>query len=169
MSGLNLLTSQNIFIAIIAIILLAALYSYSFSKTHWYDGMYNQDSSTKDSNDESVEISNTAGSTSKVTPDSSNQYKLQPIANPSELLPKDVYNQWTGLNPNTDSKNIAIPDLLEAGYHIGLDTIGQTNKNPTYDIRSSPLIPKAVISPWNNSTIEPDIARVPLEIGAGPP
>jgi len=150
--------------------LLAALYSYFFSKTHWYDGMDNSDSGNSKKGQNVDASGNSASSTSytnMVTTDSG--YKLQPIANPAELLPKDVNSQFSTLNPNVGSNNIAIPDLLEAGYHIGLDTIGQTLKNPNYDIRSAPLIPKTIVSPWNNSTIEPDIARVPLEIGQGLP
>jgi hypothetical protein len=60
-----------------------------------------------------------------------------------------------------------MPDLLQAGYHIGLDTIGQTLRNPNYQLRSDPIIPKQEVGPWNLSTIEPDIGRVPLEIGVG--
>ena len=61
--------------------------------------------------------------------------------------------------------NIVMPDLLDAGYLIGLDTIGQSLRNPNYQERSDPIIPKMNVGPWNNSTIEPDIGRVPLEIG----
>jgi hypothetical protein len=59
------------------------------------------------------------------------------------------------------------PDLLQAGYHIGLDTIGQTLRNANLQLRSDPIIPKMEVGPWAQSTIEPDIARVPLEIGVG--
>lgn len=94
-------------------------------------------------------------------------YALQPVANPSDLLPAD--SQWSALNPNSMSKgNILMPDLLQAGYHIGLDTIGQTLRNPNLQLRSDPIISKSDIGPWNQSTIEPDLARVPLEIGQGP-
>jgi hypothetical protein len=58
-----------------------------------------------------------------------------------------------------------MPDLLQAGYHIGLDTIGQTLRNANYQYRSDPIIPKVDIGPWNQSTIEADYGRVPLEIG----
>jgi hypothetical protein len=60
------------------------------------------------------------------------------------------------------------PDLLQAGYHIGLDTIGQTMRNANLQERSDPVIAKSNIGPWNQSTIEPDLARTPLEIGVGP-
>jgi hypothetical protein len=64
--------------------------------------------------------------------------------------------------------NVAMPDLLQAGYHIGLDTIGQTLRNANLQLRSDPIINKAAVGPWNQSTIEPDLARVPLEVGQGP-
>lgn len=157
----SLLNSKNIFIGVIVIILFAGLYSYLFSKTHWYDGM---DSKVQDISGSS----STAAAVKSTTSDLSGN-RLQSISNPSELLPRDTNSQWATLNPNTNSNNVMIPDLLDAGYHIGLDTIGQTLKNPSYDIRSSPLIPKTSVSPWNNSTFEPDIARVPFELGAGVP
>jgi hypothetical protein len=58
-----------------------------------------------------------------------------------------------------------MPDLLKAGHHIGLDTIGQTLRNANLQLRSDPIISKAEVGPWNQSTIETDYARVPLEIG----
>jgi hypothetical protein len=96
-------------------------------------------------------------------------YALQPVANPMDLLPNDQNSQWASLNPNANAQgNILSADLLQAGYHIGLDTIGQTLRNPNLQLRSDPLISKAEVGPWNQSTIEPDVGRVPLEIGQGP-
>jgi hypothetical protein len=88
------------------------------------------------------------------------------VASPTELLPTDQNSQWTALNPTSmNSGSIMSGDLLQAGYHIGLDTIGQTMKNANLQIRSDPIIPKIDVGPWNQSTYEPDYARVPLEIG----
>jgi hypothetical protein len=89
------------------------------------------------------------------------------VAAPSELLPSDQNSQWAALNPvSMNGGNIMSGDLLQAGYHIGLDTIGQTMKNANLQLRSDPIIPKVDVGPWNQSTYEPDYARVPLEIGA---
>jgi hypothetical protein len=63
--------------------------------------------------------------------------------------------------------DVMMPDLLQAGYHIGLDTIGQTLRNANQQLRSDPIIPVQQVGPWNQSTIEPDLGRVPLEIGQG--
>ena len=46
-------------------------------------------------------------------------------------------------------------------------TIGQTMKNANYQLRSDPIIEKKDVGPWLMSTIEPDYARIPLEIGNG--
>jgi len=96
-------------------------------------------------------------------PSAATGYQLQPIANPEDLLPKDQNSQWAALNPMGNQINT--PDVLTAGYHIGLDTIGQTLKNANYQLRSDPIIEKKDIGPWMQSTIEPDYARVPLEVG----
>ena len=94
---------------------------------------------------------------------------LGPIANPNELLPVDQNSQWAALNPvNMAQGNILNGDMLQAGYHIGLDTIGQSMKNANLQLRSDPIIPKQDVGPWNQSTYEPDYARVPLEVGYGP-
>ena len=87
------------------------------------------------------------------------------MANPSDLLPSDKNSQWANLNPS--GGNVAIPDLLQAGYHIGLDTIGQSLKNANYQLRSDPIIEKQNTGPWLQSTIEPDYGRIPLEVGYG--
>ena len=94
-------------------------------------------------------------------------YSSHAVANPSDLLPSDKNSQWASLNP-VNQGNVNTPDLLQAGYHIGLDTIGQTLKNPNLQLRSDPIIPKKEIGPWNQSTYEPDLMRVPLEVGCGP-
>jgi len=106
------------------------------------------------------------GVTTAVAGGAGTSYTSQSVANPQDLLPVDQNSQWAALNPVAQG-NIAAPDLLQAGYHIGLDTIGQTLRNANLQERSDPIIPKAAVGPWNQSTIEPDLGRVPLEVGAG--
>ena len=88
------------------------------------------------------------------------------IQNPSDLLPKDSNSQWAQLNPSGKGELSNI-NLLKAGYHIGIDTIGQTLRNANLQIRSEPPNPQLYVGPWNLSTIEPDFMRPPLEIGQG--
>ena len=88
------------------------------------------------------------------------------IQNPAELLPKDSNSQWAQLNPSGKGE-LANVNLLKAGYHIGIDTIGQSLRNANLQIRSEPPNPQLNVGPWNTSTIEPDFMRPPLEIGSG--
>ena len=87
------------------------------------------------------------------------------IQNPSELLPKDGNSQWAQLNPSGKGE-LANINLLKAGYHIGIDTIGQSLRNANLQERSEPPNPQLYIGPWNQSTITPDFLRPPLEIGS---
>jgi len=86
--------------------------------------------------------------------------------NPADLLPKDNNSQWAQLNPagKGDLSNI---NLLKAGYHIGIDTVGQSLRNANQQIRSEPVNPQINTGIWNQSTITPDFMRPPLEIGQG--
>lgn len=94
------------------------------------------------------------------------EYSLSNTANPDELLPVDKNSEFAKLNP-VNSGKVDLPDMLQAGSLIGIDTIGQTLKNPNLQLRSDPVISKQQVGPWNNSTFEPDLARVPLELGCG--
>lgn len=97
-------------------------------------------------------------------PPPSSGYSSQSVANPADLLPNDANSKWAQLNP-VSQNNPQLPDMLQAGYHIGLDTIGQTMKNANLQLRSDPIISKVEVGPWNQSTLEPDLMRVPLEVG----
>jgi hypothetical protein len=89
------------------------------------------------------------------------------VVDPSELLPLDKNSQWAQLNPSgsNDFKNV---NLLKAGYHAGIDTVGSSLRNANLQVRSEPPNPTSKVSPWMNTTIEPDLMRMPLEIGCGP-
>lgn len=152
-------TPQRMLILIIFVVLAWMLLSYSGAKTMNLDGMENG-------------YGNSAGHDSDVSQQTPAAHAFAPkqIANPNDLLPADQNSQWAALNPvNMSQGNIIAGDMLQAGYHIGLDTIGQSMKNANLQLRSDPIIPKQNVGPWNQSTYEPDLARVPLEIGCGAP
>lgn len=90
----------------------------------------------------------------------------QTVQNPAELLPKDTNSQWAQLNP-AGKGDLANINLLKAGYHIGIDTIGQSMRNANLQIRSEPVNPQVNVGPFNNSTITPNFMQVPFEIGSG--
>jgi hypothetical protein len=156
-------TKERTLVLIIFLILAWALFSYSGSKYMVYDQMH--DGSTGPAKAAAPTVTAPEASHS-VTSSAPSGYATQPVANPADLLPKDSNSKWAALNPTSmNSGDILMPDLLQAGYHIGLDTIGQTLRNPNLQLRSDPIITKSDIGPWNQSTIEPEFGRVPLELG----
>ena len=183
-NGMNMLgDNTGIFVGILFVILLVALYYYSDNKGFFvdtfdniignspgggassggYSGSNVQPSSSSSQPNYASTDSKPPFTTSSTAPSGGN-FKMSPtITNPSDLLPKDINKEWSS---NIES-GIMTPDLLQAGFHIGIDSVGQTLKNPCLDLRSQPCIPKRDVSPWNMSTIEPDKARVPFEIGYG--
>jgi hypothetical protein len=177
------------FIALIGILVLAlAIIQYSGRKTNYSDGFGNGYSNSPSNVPNSTNVASSgapvmgqaapamepvggnevfsnvpAGSTTSTyglapAPRANAQY------DPAELLPKDTNSQWAQLNPagSADFKNV---NLLKAGSLIGIDTIGSTLRNANLQERSEPPNPTTSVSPWLNTTIEPDLMRLPLEIG----
>lgn len=83
--------------------------------------------------------------------------------NATELLPADPNSKWAQVNPQ-GAGDIAGKNYLNAGALIGVNTVGQSLRNASHDLRSEPANPQVAVSPWFNSTIEPDINRRVLEI-----
>ena len=91
----------------------------------------------------------------------------QPVVDPKQLLPRDGNNQFSKMNP-MGAGDVANVSLLKAGYHIGINTVGQSLRNANLQLRSEPANPQLNVGPWNSSTIGPDFNRRPMEIGCGP-
>lgn len=60
-------------------------------------------------------------------------------------------------------------NLLDSGYHVGINTVGQSLRNANRQLRSEPPNPQVSVSPWHTSTINPDLPRRPLEVGESCP
>ena len=99
----------------------------------------------------------------------SGQCNSTAIQNPADLLPHSQNDpKWSVLSPSGEGE-LANINLLQAGYHAGIDTIGSSLRNANLQVRSEPPNPILTnISPWNISTITPDTGRPSLEIGSGP-
>ena len=82
-----------------------------------------------------------------------------------DLLPKDAANnRFSQLHPAGQGAFNDV-NLLSAGYLQGINTVGSTLRNANLQLRSEIPNPKNnAISPWQMSTIEPDLLRRPLEI-----
>lgn len=87
-------------------------------------------------------------------------------SDPKELLPRDAHNDFARLNPK-GANDLSQVNLLSAGYHAGINTVGGSLRNANLQVRSEPPNPTKSVSPWMNTTIEPDLMRAPLEIGCG--
>ena len=83
---------------------------------------------------------------------------------PQELLPADANSTWAQVVP-AGQGSVGDQNFLNAGFHVGINTVGQTLRNANLQLRSEPPNPQVKVSPWLQSTIEPDTNRKPREIG----
>ena len=175
MSFLKKFDTKNgyLLMAIGAVVLVYFLMNYSAEKNNIRDTMENNGEEGQSVEDNNRAMPNDlAGNQYAPVEPSSQTHGLPPscqgapVADPSELLPKDQNNEWARLNPNGEN-DLEKVNLLKAGFHHGIDTIGTSLRNANLQLRSEPPNPVDKVSPWMNSTIEPDLMRTPLELGCG--
>ena len=90
----------------------------------------------------------------------------QDVLSAEDLLPKedaDAIKQFKEDEAIGDGVLKAI-NFLGAGYHIGVNSVGQSLRNANLQLRSEPPNPQSQVSPWLNTTIAPDLQRRPLEL-----
>ena len=157
-------TTERVVILVVFLILMAALVMYANGKTGVLDKMEDA-TEDKEKVEEKTDAAKPAADEEKKSAPSG--YSTKEVATPKDLLPSDENSQWAALNPSTANKgDMVLPDLLKAGQHVGVDTVGQSLRNANLQLRSDPVITKADAGPWNQSTIEGDFNRVPLELGS---
>ena len=72
-------------------------------------------------------------------------------------LPKEVNDKWFDTDFTQAKFKMNSDKLINTDkYVVGVDTVGQSLKNATWDLRGTIANPKYMVSPWNNSTYEPD-------------
>lgn len=84
---------------------------------------------------------------------------------PADLLPSGESKQIQDFN-NTYPVGEGIlkgVNFLDAGFHVGVNTIGQSLRNANLNLRAEPANPQVKVSPWMNSTIAPDLSRKSLD------
>jgi hypothetical protein len=99
--------------------------------------------------------------TSNVAPD---QCYPTDVLSADDLLPMSKDSTWAQSVP-AGQGSLTDQNFLNAGYHLGVNTVGQSLRNANRQIRSDPPCPRRKVSPWHQSTIEPDTTRQPFEIG----
>ncbi len=83
--------------------------------------------------------------------------------NAKDFLPKQINDEWFETDFSLAKYQLNDDKLINTErYMIGINTVGQSLKNATYDIRGTIPNPKIVVSPWLNSTYEPDFNLKPL-------
>ena len=87
---------------------------------------------------------------------------------PADLLPEGEADQIQTFNKDVPEGGEGIlkgVNFLDAGFHVGVNTIGQSLRNANRGLRAEPPNPRTQVSPWMNSTIDQDLARRPLGDG----
>ena len=162
------LNTTHIVIAIAGLALMYALYNYSQNKSVMADGMEGEvpahvaaEASAVAPNDASAVMEGEIGAGQPQMTEGA------PMVDPKELLPRDENSEWAALNPigTGDLENV---NLLQAGHHSGINTVSSSLRNASMDIRGDIPNPQVSVGPWNQTTIEPDVNRRPLTIGASP-
>lgn len=81
----------------------------------------------------------------------------------TSYLPKEVNDEWFDTDFSQAKNKVGSDKLINTDkYIVGVDTVGQSLKNATYDLRGTVANPKYNVSPWLNSTYEPDYNIKPL-------
>ena len=84
---------------------------------------------------------------------------------PEDLLPSGKSKQiqdFDNANPTGEGILKGV-NFLDAGFHVGVNTVGQSLRNANRQVRAEPPNPQVAVSPWMNTTIGPDLIRKPLE------
>ena len=136
-------------------LIMYALYNYSITKTSNVSGYTVINNSQNDTSNDVPEQNISEKSNEPIT--------NQSISNPSDLLPSDPNQGWSNLNPVPNNNG----NFLHDRKLNAIDTKGSSLRNANLQLRSDIPIPiKNTNCPWNNSTIEADNMRRPLDIGA---
>jgi hypothetical protein len=81
----------------------------------------------------------------------------------TSLLPKPSVPGQDSWDISAPQDILATQNFLSAIQQIGTDTVLSSNRNPSYDIRNNIPNPINVASPWNMTTITPDLEKKPLD------
>ena len=88
----------------------------------------------------------------------------QQTLKPGDLLPHDQAQAASEFASSAiTADGLMKVNLLKAGEHIGVNTVGQSLRNANRQLRSEPPNPQVNVSPWMNTNIGPDLMRRPLE------
>ena len=84
---------------------------------------------------------------------------------PTDLLPEGEAGEIQNFQDSSVTASEGIlkgVNFLDAGFHVGVNTVGQSLRNANLNLRAEPPNPRIQVSPWMNSTIDIDLTRKPL-------
>ena len=93
----------------------------------------------------------------------------QPTLKAEDLLPREdsaAIQEFNIARPAGEGILEGV-NMLDAGFHVGVNTVGQSLRNANRQLRAEPPNPQVAVSPFLNTTIGPDLMRRPLEDGEG--
>lgn len=85
-------------------------------------------------------------------------YTVKELMDSDKLLPKDEDKDWFDTVP--EPIKVKNRHLININRPIGIDTVGSSMKIACRDLRGNIPAPKYVVSPFLNSSVEPDVATV---------
>ena len=75
---------------------------------------------------------------------------------PKDLLPQGKEEEIEQGDENNPAQEGILKgvNFLDAGFHIGVNTVGQSLRNANLNLRAEPPNPRVQVSPWMNTTID---------------
>ncbi len=141
-----------------------------FGKSNWSDQFDHNNNiigaSQTGDNDKFLPIDESNGrlaifkSRGRATCGSNQHCEPEDLFDVDKYLPQEVNDDWWEVQKEPIS--VKNRHLINIAKPIGINTIGTSLRNASYDIRGAPSVPKTVVSPWLNSAIEPDVNIKPL-------
>lgn len=88
---------------------------------------------------------------------------MPPMTTSVDLLPKPSSGSNSEFGEFAPSKALEAQNFVDASKVIGVDTVGSSLRNASYDLRRAPVIPRTNTGPWQQSTMDSDLYRKSLD------
>ena len=97
------------------------------------------------------------------SPNMGDTITMPPMTTSVDLLPKPSSAANGEFGEFAPTKALEAQNFVDASKMIGVDTVGSSLRNASYDLRRSPPIPRTNVGPWQNSTVDSDLYRKSLD------
>jgi len=97
----------------------------------------------------------TGGNLASYVPGKKQKSCVEDKFNADELLPQN--STASDVFEDVQATSIKNPHMINIARPYGVDTVSSSLKNASRDVRGNVTNPRRIVSPWNNSSIEPDL------------